>query len=221
MSGQIDESDLKVAKKDDFDVVLTVKQWMSSVEPSQDPILVLPAETRARLDSAAGPRSPMPPNAFSQQTLKEFRKTAEWVAQEPWGLLRAQQYLQEMCDLNEAGEALGVPPKLDLIFKATDAVLEEGPIMADLVPASDDPAPGKIRVKPAPLKRVMRRPSASVQKRPAMAPQGERRPNMPLASRQDDNDSDEDAGREPESAMVADPSAEPDVGDVAAPAPAG
>ena len=55
VSGQIDESDLKVAKKDDSDVVLTVKQWMSSVEPSQDPILVLPAETRARLDSAAGP----------------------------------------------------------------------------------------------------------------------------------------------------------------------
>ena len=220
VSGQIDESDLKVAKKDDSDVVLTVKQWMSSVEPSQDPILVLPAETRARLDSAAG-LSPMPPNAFSQQTLKEFRKTAELVAQEPWGLLRAQQYLQEMCDLNEAGEASGVPPKLDLIFKVTDAALEEGPIMADLVPASDDPAPRKIRVKPAPLKRVMRRPSASVQKRPAMAPQGERRPNMPLASRQDDNDSDEDAGLEPESAMmVADPSAEPDVGDVAAPAPA-
>ena len=38
VSGQIDESDLKVAKKDDSDVVLTVKQWMSSVEPSQGPV---------------------------------------------------------------------------------------------------------------------------------------------------------------------------------------
>ena len=42
-------------------------------------------------------------NSFSDVQLKEYAKTAMTVAKSPWNLLKAQQYLQELCDANRKG----------------------------------------------------------------------------------------------------------------------
>ena len=54
-------------------------------------------------------------NSFSDVQLKEYAKTAVEVAKSPWNLLKAQQYLQELCDANRKG-GMQKPPKLHFIF---------------------------------------------------------------------------------------------------------
>lgn len=70
------------------DVILVVKQFMSSPHASQKPQLCLPASLLESLDPEK--LQPSVSNALSETVLQEFRRTAESVSKAPWNLLKAQ-----------------------------------------------------------------------------------------------------------------------------------
>ncbi|CAE7298360.1 unnamed protein product [Symbiodinium sp. CCMP2592] len=176
VSGEI-VSELRNVTPDDGDVVLTVKQFMCSQNPSQDPVLMLPLQAAQSLKGRS--LTAMSPNPFAKKTLTEFRKTANWVASDPWLLLKGQMFLEEICSLNEAGQTHGEPPKLHFVFAGDERCdFDDGPILADLDPPGPGPAPREVRV--APKKRVMRRPAAPA-KRPAMMAASRASPSCPAA----------------------------------------
>ncbi len=88
----------------DDDVILVLKESMASTHMSQHPLLVLPAEVAHALD----PKDlvPIPRNDLGDTVRKEFRKTAKVVAEDPWNLFKAQQFLERLCDANENAEPL-------------------------------------------------------------------------------------------------------------------
>ena len=92
------------------DVVLILKQFLSSPAHSQAPQLVLPLKVAEGL---TGKLQPAPRNKFSDTTLTEFRKSASVFGERPWNLLKAKYFLEELCDTNEKEEP---PPALDLKF---------------------------------------------------------------------------------------------------------
>ena len=53
--------------------------------------------------------------SFTERELQEYQKTARCVAKGPWNLLKAQQYLERLCDANMNGD-MQRPPKLEFIF---------------------------------------------------------------------------------------------------------
>lgn len=61
----------------------------------------MPAATVAKISPEL--LAPAPLVKMSETEIKEFRKTAEGVAKEPWKLFKAQAFLQDMCNKNEAG----------------------------------------------------------------------------------------------------------------------
>ena len=85
---------------DDNDVVLILKESLSSTRMSQKPLLVLPVSVASSVD----PKDLKPAlrNDLGERTRKEYRKTATSVALEPWLLLKAQRYLNDLCDRNES-----------------------------------------------------------------------------------------------------------------------
>jgi len=46
----------------------------------------------------------LPRNSFSEREVKEYRKTANVIAAEPWSMVRAAKYLNELCDRNLSKE---------------------------------------------------------------------------------------------------------------------
>lgn len=92
------------------DVVLIVKQFLSSPSHSQAPQVVLPLEIAEGL---TGKLEAAPRNKFAETTLTEFRKSAMTFGNQPWNLLKAKYFLEELCDLNEKEE---LPPCVDLKF---------------------------------------------------------------------------------------------------------
>ena len=86
---------------DPNDVCLLLKQFMSSAEQSQAPILMMPSATVAKISPEL--LAPAPLVQMSETEIKEFQKTAEGVAKEPWKLFKAQAFLQDMCNKNQAG----------------------------------------------------------------------------------------------------------------------
>ena len=47
-----------------------------------------------------GDLEPAAKNELGKEALREFRKTADLVSQEPWNLFEAQDYLLKLCDEN-------------------------------------------------------------------------------------------------------------------------
>ena len=96
------------------DVFLLCKHYMHSTSLTQKPALLLPANRLSRLGPA--PTEPLARNSFSERQLQEFRKTARQIALAPWNLIRASNYLVELCDSNEA-KRIFEPPELVFLFK--------------------------------------------------------------------------------------------------------
>ena len=67
------------------DVILLMKQYMSSSHLSQPPLLLLPAARSSLLEGAA-PTGVLPRNKIEPKTMKKYRKTAEVVGSAPWNM---------------------------------------------------------------------------------------------------------------------------------------
>eukprot|EP00438_Fugacium_kawagutii_P004691 Skav205572 [mRNA] locus=scaffold1407:233305:234877:+ [translate_table: standard] len=113
------------------DVVLIVKQFLSSPAHSQAPQIVLPLEVAERL---TGQLEPAQRNKFSETTLTEFRKSATTFGAQPWNLLKAQYFLEELCDLNEKED---LPPGVDLKFYFSAEVCQALSMQSHAAAAAD------------------------------------------------------------------------------------
>ena len=102
--------DWKELQEHPSDVVLIVKQFLSSPSHSQAPQVVLPLEVAEGL---TGKLEAAPRNKFSETTLTEFRKSAMIFGNQPWNLLKAKSVLEDLCDFNEKED---LPPCVDLKF---------------------------------------------------------------------------------------------------------
>ena len=83
------------------DVVLLIKDRMSSFRLCQSPLVVLPA---ARLVNLTESLKVLPRNPLGERALHEFRKTAKAVAMPPWNMTDAAEYLNAWCQNNEASD---------------------------------------------------------------------------------------------------------------------
>ena len=95
----------------DHDVILLLKESLSSTQLAQKPLLVLPHEVAATLDPDN--LKPVVRSQLGPVTIREFRKTANVVASEPWYKFRAERWLTELCDANDSNKPL---PNLVLPF---------------------------------------------------------------------------------------------------------
>lgn len=86
---------------DGRDVVLFVKQYMHTAELTQAPLLVQPYEVAQKLRK--GDLRVMLSNQLGERVVREYRKTASALGQPPWNLLKAQEYLNHLCDESEQG----------------------------------------------------------------------------------------------------------------------
>jgi hypothetical protein len=164
---------------DSRDCILLVKQYMHDAKYSQKPILMQPYAIASSLNKSD--LKPVPRNELGERAIKEFRKTATAVCQQPWNLLKAGAYLKQLCDSNEDGVP-GTPPTLDYIFRdkflpSTVTTVLSGDV--GLCDGRDPPrrvvvmakkAAAKGKPKPKPKICIKRRPAAAANKRPAAAP---------------------------------------------------
>ena len=85
----------------EHDVILLVKESISSTKLSQRPQLLLPATVAQQLNVInleVNPRVPM-----EDRTLAKYKHTAEVVQKPPWNLLLASDWLTDLCAHNESG----------------------------------------------------------------------------------------------------------------------
>ena len=129
---------------DQRDTVLVVKQYLHHKDFSQPPLLAMPQSVAASLREET--LKPSSLNPLGDRLLKEFRKTAEAIAAQPWNLLRGKMYLEKFCDDNEK-EIVLQPPKLNCLFQYKMPALN---LLPDLGEATHS-APRKVFVvKPVP-----------------------------------------------------------------------
>ena len=108
----------------DKDCVLIVKKYMHSSEVSQTPLLVQPYTLACELKRED--LKVMPKTDFGDNVRREFRKTAAHIGNQPWNLLKGQDYLEKLCDANEQG-VTPAGPELSAIwdYKIKDLVLQD------------------------------------------------------------------------------------------------
>lgn len=152
---------------DESDAVLMVKELLHHTQLTQQPLVILPHAVAMSLPSklTLNPRNPI-----GERALKEFRKTAIAVSQDPWRLLKARQYLEELCRRSQAGEEpKGVP--LDFIYNYKMPARRIGSCVFCPIPGSleepddeDEHAVRTVALKPAVV------PKAAVRKAAAVVP---------------------------------------------------
>jgi hypothetical protein len=124
----------------DDDVILLAKHWMHSTSLCQHPFLLLPATRLQMLDAC--PVQAMPRNIMTERALREYRKTALAVALAPWRVLRAAEYLENLCQCNESQNWPEPPTPIffrDGRQRAVDCLLDqetEGSAWLDFAPGT-------------------------------------------------------------------------------------
>lgn len=95
------------------DAILLTKQFISSQELSQPPLLILPV---AMLPKLASPQTlqPLARNVLSQREVSEFLRTARIIEAHPWLLSSAANYLRELVSRNQQKDWLP-PPDLKFV----------------------------------------------------------------------------------------------------------
>ncbi len=83
------------------DVVLMVKQYMSSRQVSQMPQVVLPAGRTDLIEKS--PSEILPRNKFAERVVREFQKTACKVREHPYNMHKAAEYIENLLERNQAG----------------------------------------------------------------------------------------------------------------------
>ena len=101
------------------DAILLLKRRMHSKKLSQQPLLLLPKAVAAKLNPAD--LKPAETNELGEATCKEFRKTAQAMGKQPWNLLKAEEFLQKLCDQNESRMLPEMPEPPFVIFNYTMA----------------------------------------------------------------------------------------------------
>lgn len=150
--------------EDPNDICVTVKQYMSDPEKSQPPEVLMPARLFSTFLKAN--LQPAPRNTLSETTLMEFRKTAKLVGSDPWNLLEAQSYLEELCDKNERADSADLePPHLTWVF-SREGVTEHRLVTAEALQLDDVEVPApepprKVQVKAKAKPKVFKRPSTA------------------------------------------------------------
>ena len=102
---------------DGRDVVMLVKQHMSSADLAQPPFVFVPWSILKNL-----PEKPaeimVPRSLFSQRQTAEFLKTAVLLEKPEWGYVRAAQYLKDLVKANEDGQSdTWSLPKINVVFE--------------------------------------------------------------------------------------------------------
>ncbi|CAE7444321.1 unnamed protein product [Symbiodinium natans] len=134
------------------DVILCLKQFISSPDQSQPPQLFMPASAAEQLTKQT--LQPALRRPLSDEQVKEFQKTATFVGKHPWNLFKGEAFLRKLCAENQAGIS-GTPPVLQALFQSRCAVDQEtAPIVAQ--PCARAAAPRPVRVR-----RVLKRPAAA------------------------------------------------------------
>lgn len=90
---------------------------MHSEEISQQPQIILPAAI-TKLDVAKLQMAPLCP--LGDVTMKQFRKTASAIAEQPWNMMAGQRYLEALCDNNEAKHLILIDPPQILSYLMKD-----------------------------------------------------------------------------------------------------
>ena len=86
------------------DAILLCKYEMCSKELSQHPQLLLPCARVARLSSQLGPTNALGRNPLSVEEVKQFRKTANMIEQQPWAMHDGSNYLKGLCDRSDRAD---------------------------------------------------------------------------------------------------------------------
>ena len=140
---------------DNRDVIMLCKQFWSSDQLAQNPIVALPYKLFETLER--GPTKRLPRNTLSETSVAQFLKTAKAVTEEPWHMDRAGHYLEKFVARNQG--LLPMPPLPELGFVAMPAK-EKSPIIQkpphDVWTKYAPRPPAKIEItqaKPQPKKR--------------------------------------------------------------------
>ena len=99
------QQDIPDEERHGHDAVCLVKQFISSTQLSQQPLLILPFHNLEKLKSSK-PTQVLPTKEFNEKSLNEFRKTAGKIEQSPFDLVEGSNYLRTLCDRSEKGEYL-------------------------------------------------------------------------------------------------------------------
>jgi hypothetical protein len=75
------------------DCVCLFKQFLSSTELTQRPIVTLPFDRLQKLMYQN--LCPLPRNVLTRKAITEFRKTAKVISNPPWGLTRGAEFLEK------------------------------------------------------------------------------------------------------------------------------
>ena len=143
----------------------------------------------------------MLPNVLSQRAILEFQKTAEAVGKPPWHLLKAQAYLEALCDRNQRREAAVSQLQLNFVFNYKMATLKRQPGYTILVDHHKPPREVRI-VRPdrAELRRRLKRKHDS--EGPAVATRNDD-PEDEKAEEEEDNPEVGEGSKEAQSDAVA------------------
>ena len=141
-------------------------RYISSPDRSQPPQLVLPHGIQLDFSKLVASAR----RAFSEEVLKEYRKTAKIVGAEPWRLFEAEQWLMQLCEDNEKGTTKTPPPLALLLVIGDQAEYRGPPDFSDLFVADQQPPRLVIVGKGGGKKRALSL------KRPAAAPGRLKRP---------------------------------------------
>ena len=108
------QSDWETENVEPMDVILICRQYIHSTTLSQEPVVFLPTGIVKKLDGSK--LKVAATNLLNERTLSEFRKTATAVARSPWELLKAQRWLDNLCEQNTLTN-FGEPIALKFIFE--------------------------------------------------------------------------------------------------------
>ena len=101
------------ANDDPDDVVVMVKQSMSSKQVSQMPQVVLPNGRQDLL--AKSPSEILPRNLFPDRLVHEFQKTAHKLREHPYNLFKAAEYIEQLLKTNKAKPNPDNLPTIDMV----------------------------------------------------------------------------------------------------------
>lgn len=116
---------------------------------------------------------PMASNVMGEKTISELMKTGNLLSQEPWGLLKTEQWLSDLCSRNQERK-FADPIPLKFIFEPNETLLaiHLPPQDMSAEPVAQAPRPRQVEIvrpkKKAKAAPGMRRPGAAL-RRPAVA----------------------------------------------------
>ena len=159
----------------DDDIIFVSKHYVSSQMYAQPPEVFCPGSRMRALDPG-GPDAISGRVQFSQRQVKEFRKTAATLAQHPWNMHQANEWLTNLIEDNQNGYAESwTPPTIARVV--TTAAQKD--IVPRHPPREATAAPVPVRMEDATVAKAKAKAKTRIpRKRPASAPYDQRDRNM-------------------------------------------